>query len=235
MLSYLFSTSFAINSYNCEMLKSLFFFLLFTVLCTPAYAKLYSYSELEIKGYDELNKMVLELIQKAEQIDIQAQKEASVADYDNTESLELLKEALRLIFSRPNKDNMIEKLLPPLRAELKSYNAFYDSLNDLVVEAVAGLNQKISVVYKSTFIFILENFMSEFRPLLKTDEEIKKIFIYIKDSKAAVPDDVRLDRKLRSMSTSRNPSETAESILKMDFPPSQQKKDKKSFWQRLFD
>ncbi|MCB0355467.1 MAG: hypothetical protein KDD40_00580 [Bdellovibrionales bacterium] len=220
------------------MQRSLVIFLSLIFFTFAAPAKLYKYNELEIKGYDELHKMVKALIQQAETVDLQAQKEAEkqdpMAEPDSTEAIEFLKEALRLIFSRPNKDNMVEKLLPEVRAELKSYSAFYDSIYDLVVEAVAGLGQKIPVVYKSTYIFVLENVMSEFRPLLKSDKEIQKIFFYIRDSDVKVPDDVRLDRKLRSMFKSQNPSETAKTIIDAELPKDDRKEKKKSFWQRLF-
>ncbi|MCB9027207.1 MAG: hypothetical protein H6625_12870 [Bdellovibrionaceae bacterium] len=184
-----------------------------------------------------MSKIIHEILQKAERKDIQANPPSenldSPTEYDPSEAIDVLKEALRLIFSRPNKDNMVEKLLPPVRADLKSYDAYYDSLYDLVVEAVAGLNQKIPVVYKSTYIFVLENIMSEFRPQLKTEKDIQKIFIYIRDSDVKVPDDVRLDRKLRSMFKSRNPSDTARSILEIELPR-EKEKEKKGFWQRLF-
>ncbi|MCB0390094.1 MAG: hypothetical protein KDD58_02330 [Bdellovibrionales bacterium] len=200
-------------------------------------AKLYKYNELEIKSYDELSQLVKDLIQKAELVDVKNQKEAEaideMANYDTTESIDYLKEALRLIFSRPNKDNMVEKLIPEVRSELISYSAYYDSIYDLVVEAVAGLNQKIPVVYKSTYIFVLENVMSEFRPQLKTSDEVKKIFFYIRDSGASVPEDVRLDRKLRSMFKSQDPSDTAKAIIDKELPKTE-RKEKKGFWERLF-
>ena len=49
-----------------------------------------------------------------------------------------------------------------------------------------------------------------------------------------VPDDVRLDRKLRSMFKSQNPSETAKTIIDAELPKDDRKEKKKSFWQRLF-
>ena len=210
-----------------------FFCIQLTVQITAA--EQYKYSELEIKNYDELLNDVRNRIQQANRVDAKARKEAgSDTDYDSTEAVFILKDALKMVFSRPNKDNMIEKLLPELRNELKSYEVFYDSINDMVVEAISALKQKIPIVYKSTYIFILENFMSEFRPELKRNPEIKKIFIYIRDSNVVVPDDVRLDRKLRSMFNSRDPSDTAKKILDLDLPEAERKEPKKGFWQRLF-
>ncbi len=208
-----------------------FYFFCFT---SVSHAELYKYSELEIKNYDELISEVRKKIEEASRADEEARVEAdSDTLHDTSKSIFILKDALRMIFSRPNKDNTIDKLLPEVRNELKSYEAYYDSIHDLAVEAVNGLKQKIPVVYKSTYIFILENLMSEFRPELKKNEEIKKLFIYIRDAEAVVPDDVRLDRKLRSMFNSRNPSDTAKKILEMDLPVNE-RKEKKGFWQRLF-
>lgn len=199
-----------------------------------AHAETYKYSDLELKSYDELSVIITARIKKASKIDLQNQKSAAKKheeSYDESESLELLKDALRMILSRPNKDNMVEKLLPDVRRELNNYGAFYDTLNDISVEAVSGINQKIPVVYRSTFVFVLENILSEFRPELKTKAEIKKIYKFISDAKIQIPEDVRLDRKLRSMFSSDSPSETAQKIIDTDLA---EKKPKKSFWQRLF-
>ncbi len=201
---------------------------------TPVNAELYKYSQLAVKSYDSLIEMVHKKIAKAAKVDEEAQKlAADINNYDTSKSIYILKDALRLIFSRPNKDNMVEKLLPEVRSELKSYNAFYDSINDLVVESITGLTQKIPVIYKSTYIFVLENIMSEFRPDLKTNKDVKKIFIYIRDSGAGIPDDVRLDRKLRSMFRSRSPSSTARKIIEQDLPK-KERQEKKGFWESLF-
>jgi len=204
---------------------------LFASLCQ---AKLYKYSELEVKNYDEMSKIVHEKIRLASRIDLKKQRQSDKkgrSDYDEFESIEVLKDSLRLIFSRPNKDNLVEKLLPDVRRELNNYGAYYDSLNDIVVEAVNGVSQKIPVVYRSTFIFILENVMSELRPDLKGSDEVKKIFTYIRDANLEIPNDVKLDRKLRSMYRSDSPSLTARKVLKAAQP---KKKKTKGFWERLF-
>lgn len=209
-------------------------FLVPLFISTSTFATLYKYSELELKSYDELIKEVRDKITKAQETEENAMKEAGDdVQYDTSASIFILKDALRMIFSRPNKDNMIDKLLPEVRALLVEYGAYYDSINDLAVESVSGLKQKLPIVYKSTYIFVLENIMSEFRPNLKSNEEVKKIFFYIRDSKASVPDDVRLDRKLRSMFNSQNPCETAEKIIELELPKDK-RKEKKSFWDRLF-
>lgn len=216
--------------------KKIFFiaFIITSFIGQWAFAEIYKYSELELKNYDDMRKMVQERVKKASEIDANNQQMAEDEgrlNYDETESILHLEDALKLILSRPNKDNMIEKLLPDVRGQLNNYGAYYDSLNNIVIEAINGVSQKIPVVYKSTYIFILENIMSEHRPYIKKENEVKKIFMQIRDAKIEVPNDVRLDRKLRSMFKSQSPSKTASEVLRIDFP---EEHKKKGFWEKLF-
>ena len=213
--------------------------MLFSLPYIPCHAELYKYNELEINSYDQMAVLVRAKIERATEIDLNNQRQAEKSgqtSYNEAESINLLKDALRLILSRPNKDNLVEKLIPEVRQELNNYQAYYDSLHDITVEAVTGLNQKIPVVYRSTYIFVLENIMSELRPQLKTNSEVQKIFQYIRDAQIKIPNDVRLDRKLRSMFKSQSPSETAAKIIETDLPKTNDKKNgqKKGFWQWLF-
>lgn len=144
-----------------------------------------------------------------------------------------LNQVLLIIFSRPNNDNMVSKLIPDVRKELNNYRAFYDSIHTLVDSALLGVQQNIPPSHKSTYLFVLENIMSELKPEIKTQTECKKIFYQISNAKIKISDDLRLDRKIRSMFQSHSPSDTAHTVLKQNFPD-EFKEKKKSLWERIF-
>ena len=171
----------------------------------------YKYSELQIKDYDEMLAMVKVHLKKATKLLRANQEEDSNSDQ---QAVEELRAALLLILSRPNQDNMLAKLLPDIRKELSNMNSFEDSLSSLTSEAIDGLkNEKLPTVYRSTYLFVLENTVSEFKPEIKDKEDLRQIFEKIRDAKLKIPKDVAKDLKLRSMLNTESPSERAKRIL----------------------
>lgn len=188
------------------------------MVSAPATAANYKYNELMIKDYDEMLEMVQSMAEKA--------KEAGGEDGGNeAEAIEHLREALKLIFSRPNSDNMIAKLVPEVRRELIGFNAFEDSLSSLASEAITAVKDKKGAVsVQSTSLFILENLLSEIAPEAGYNKDMRKIIERIRDADLEISKDVQKDRKIRGMFTTKNPSELAKKILE---PIEKAEKDKK--------
>jgi hypothetical protein len=183
--------------------------------CPTAQAEILrlKYNELQIKDYDEMKKMVETQIQKAKEITIQSQEEGDAESGDQMAIDELTK-ALKLIFSRPDKDNMVAKLAPGIKKELVNYNAYTDALNGIATDAIASLEMdKLPVVYRATAIFVLENLMSEIRPELVDSKDMLSIVKKIKKANIEISKDVRNHRKLTGMYNTTSPSETAEKII----------------------
>lgn len=179
------------------------------------FAENFKYSELQIKDYDEMKNSVRERITASKKAFLDKQKKAKDSEEADRQAVEVLRNALKFILSRPNDDNMLAKLMPFVRSELNNYSAFEDTLVSLTQESVRSLtNDKIPSVYRSTSLFLLENVMSEIRPEISQKEDFKKLIEFIRDAKIIVPESVRNERRLRSMYRSKNPSEMAETILK---------------------
>lgn len=180
----------------------------------PAFAAdRYKYSELQIKDYDEMSALVKEKVKKA----VKIFRETGDAEEDappDQAGVEELRSAFHLILARPNQDNMLAKLMPEVRKELANVNAFEDSLSSLAAEAVEGLrNEKLPTVFRSTYLFVLENIISEFKPEIRDKTDLRKIFEKIRDANLEIPKDVTKDLKLRSMLKVESPSERAKQIL----------------------
>lgn len=110
---------------------------------------------------------------------------------------------------------MITQLLPPIRNRLKDLGVFEDTLQSLTDQAIFALTKgKETPSKKATNLVFLENVLSEFKPEAKTNKDMEKIFIKIRDSNITVPKEVESDLRLRGMFKPKaSPSITAEKII----------------------
>ncbi|MCB0407173.1 MAG: hypothetical protein KDD34_03150 [Bdellovibrionales bacterium] len=176
-------------------------------------AEKFKYNELQIKDYDEMTKKVNEYIAHAKDLAIKYQEDGDDETGDQ-KAIEALSEALTYILSRPDKDNMVSKLLPLIRKELLNYNSFETSLSLVATDAITALQiKKLPVNYRATYVFVLENIMSQVKPLISTNPEMRSIVQKIADAKIDVGDDVKKDR-LDKMFKTRSPSDIAVDLLK---------------------
>lgn len=185
-------------------LSKLFLLLVIFASC-GAFASEYLYSKLQMKSFDEMMNEVKARVQKAEK--------------DGNEDVESaktrLKDALLLIFSRPNRDNMVSQLIPTVRSPLKNLEAYEDTISDLADDALAKLAIKSAKPdAKATALIILENIMSELKPDINSNPKVKSIFEKIRDAKIVVGNDIKNELRMRSsLKPSASPSEIAAKVL----------------------
>ena len=191
--------------------------LFLSVFCVVAWAHNYKYSDLIIKDYDEMNQQVQARIKKARKLlksDSKASPTDTAEEEVNPDAIAELVDALKLIFSRPNTDNMVAKLTPDVRRELSNVTSYEEAIAGIAKEAIAGAQDKGgTVARRSTSLFMLENILSEIRPEVPNNEEFRTVVKTIADAKLKIDDDVANERKVRSMFKTRNPSEMASEIL----------------------
>ncbi len=138
-----------------------------------------------------------------------------------------LKEALQAVFSRPNEDFMIEKIVSPLRNELDEQDAWETSVQGLVKEAIGALKnpKAFKPVIQVTYQVFLENMLSEMKPRVAEKFE-NKVITQIRDAHIEITKEAANERRLRVMKETTSPSTIADAILK-DYeewkknPPSQ--------------
>jgi hypothetical protein len=193
---------------------------LLSLFCLQTAAAMFKYSELMIKDYDEMNKLVQTQVKKSRAVGSNATDE----NVNDAEAVEHLREALKLMFSRPNSDNMIAKLMPDVRRELTGYSAFEDSVSSITAEALEVIkNEKAATSQQATALFMLDNILSEIRPEAANNDDFRRIVERVKDAKIKIPGDVMKELKLRGMYKSKNPTDTAKDILK-GLPKKEEKK-----------
>lgn len=186
--------------------------LLMTVFSFQAAPANYKYNELMIKDYDEMNSMVESFIQKSR--DLAGDDEGHGND---AAAVEQLREAMKLIYSRPDSDNMVAKLTSEVRRELLSYSAFEDTVASVANEAINNAkNTNNSPSVQSTALFILENVLGQIRPEIANNNNqlLRRVMEKIRDAHIKISEDVFKDRKLRGMFKTNNPSEVADEMLK---------------------
>lgn len=173
---------------------------------------LYTYNQLTVKDLDQMNMLVKNKL-----------KESKSADAGKVVPI---KEGLQAVFSRPNGDDMIEKISPPLRTALEQEDATEKVFSDLVTEATNALTntKNFKKEVQVTYAIFLENIISEFKPNLKKEAFEYKIIKKIADADIELTKDAQKDRKLRLMQESASPSAIAKKVLsdfeeKLKAPP----------------
>lgn len=188
-------------------MKTAFLSIAVALTLTPisSQASEYLYSKLQMKNYDEMQNEVKARVQKAE-------KEAD-ADADSAKNR--LRDALQLIFSRPNSDNMVSELVPIVRTPLKNLDAYEEELGSVVEHCIDTLSdKKADVAIRSTSLLVLQNMLSELKPDVPNNPKIKALFAKIRDAKISIPDAVKSELLMRSsIKAGLSPSETAAKIL----------------------
>lgn len=171
----------------------------FATLCHAGL--LYQYQQLTLMDLDQMNKLVQDKIKESKKAD------AKVVP---------LKEALQAVYARPDADRMIEKVLTPLRMELQDMGEYERIINELTDEALNALkhtkNFKPSV--QVTYAIFLENLMADSRRLAETENNLeRKLLQKIKKGNVKVTKEAANERRVRSLSEARSPSDIASDIL----------------------
>lgn len=162
---------------------------------------LFTYHQLTLKNLDQMNALIKNKIKE------------SKSAYSG--KLVPLKEALQAIFSRPNTDDMINKVRDPLRNQLDQESSYEIIFEELIQEAIYALkntkNFKRDV--QVTYSIFLENTIAEFKPDIKDGNFEMKMLTKISESNIILTKEARKERQLRLMTEGVSPSELAKIIL----------------------
>ena len=162
---------------------------------------LYNYSQLALKDLDQMSKLVNDNVRESKK-----SKSGKAVP---------LKEALQAVYSRPNDDGMIDKVIAPLRSNLDELTLYETTLNQLTEEAINALKnpRAFKPVIQNTYLIFLENLLSEIKPLVSKDIFAKKLAERVRDAKIVVSKEALKEFRLRAMKSVVSPSDLAEQIL----------------------
>ncbi len=172
------------------------------VFCMQAHAGLlFNYSQLALKDLDQMSELVSDKVKESK-------KSGSGKSVP-------LKEALQAVYSRPNDDDMIEKIVAPLRSNLDELESWEKTVSQLTDEAINALKnpKAFKPIVQVTYVIFLENLMAEVKPYIKDQGFERKILERIRDAKIDVSKEAANERKVRTMKSTTSPSELAAKIL----------------------
>ncbi|MDG0816790.1 hypothetical protein [Bdellovibrio svalbardensis] len=181
---------------------------LVTVFCLQANAGLlFNYSQLAIKDLDQINKLVNDKVKESKK--------------SSSGKVIPLREALQAVYSRPNEDDMIDKVVAPLRSNLDELDAWEKTISQLTDEAIGALKHPntFKPVVQVTYAIFLENLLAEIKPLVKDNGFERKIAERIRDAKLEISKGAQDERSLRMMKSLVSPSEIANQILSQPVEP----------------
>lgn len=197
-----------------QKIFSLLFLSIF-LISNHAHARLeITAAELLLKNSEQFSDMVRKKIKKAQ--DIQSKQEIEVNDkgeiFSEPEAVSSLRDAMRIVLSRPDQDGARSKLFNKVRQEMNDLHSLDQSLTEIVNEAAAGLKTKnINIKYEETYLVILDNFLSEVRPEVDSNTTFKTLVEKIRDA------DITISNKMkgpnRSIAVNANLSKSAGEIL----------------------
>lgn len=176
--------------------------LLAFVFCAQSQAGLlFNYSQLALKDLDQMSDLVSSKINESKK--------------SQSGKVVPLKEALQAVYSRPNDDDMIEKVVAPLRTSLDELGDWEKSISQLTDEAINALRnpKAFKPVVLVTYVIFLENLLSEIKPFLKDQGFERSLVERVRDAKIIVPKEAMNEMKVRTMRTLVSPSEIAERVL----------------------
>lgn len=183
---------------------AMFFIRIFIVLCVAQISMAgltYTYHQLTLKNLDQMNTLIKNKI-----------KESKAAYSGKTVPL---KEALQAVYSRPNSDDMISKIVDQLRSQLELESAYEKVFSELIQEAINALKrpQNFKKDVQVSYAIFLENTIAEFKPDLKSDSFELKMIQKIAGSELDLTKEARKERQLRLMTEGSSPSELAKIVL----------------------
>ena len=160
----------------------------------------YTSAQLQLKNLDEMVHLVRIRTRRA-----QSRTE---------DGLGSLRQALRIIYARPNEDFLTEKLIGDVRFPLEELEEWQSSIEDLAYEASAQLYKPESLkpAVQLTYIIILENLLADLRPAI-AEPWIRTLVERIRDAEMTVTDAARSERELKMMKSVANPADIAARII----------------------
>ena len=182
-------------------MRNLFLFIITSLLWASVSSAglLYTYSQLTLKDLDQMN----ELAQK------------KIKEFKKDGSAEILKEAVQAVYSRPNDDAMVEKVITPLRNELDENDQWESTMDALVQEAIGALKnpKAFKPVVQNTYAIFLENVIADFKPFAEKEGHERRVIKTIRDAHIELSKEAINERKLRTMSVHKSPSELAAMVM----------------------
>jgi molecular chaperone DnaK (HSP70) len=155
------------------------------------------------------------MLKDLDQMNALVQKKIKEAKSKSGVQLVPLKEVLQAIYSRPDDDGVIDKVVGPVRSELDRQDEWEKVLGDLTQEAIGALKnpKAFAPPVQVTYIVFLENLISDLKPYAGKEGFEKKLLEKIRDAKIVLSEKANHERKLKVLKSTISPSDIAAQVL----------------------
>lgn len=162
---------------------------------------MYNYQQLMMKDVEQINQIIENRL-----------KESKKTKYGKSVPL---KEGLQAVFSRPDSDGVIDKVITPLRSEIENLKVWEKTVTDLTNEGLNVLSNSKAFKPKVqvTYAVFLTNIVSYFKPDLGQDSFGKKIVTKISTKNVELSEAAKKELQLSVMKDLVSPSEFAKKAL----------------------
>ncbi len=141
-----------------------------------------------------------------------------INDYKKTDQVQKLKEGALIAYSRPDEDRTLEKVISLVKSPLEDNGEWENTIEAMVQQNIVRLNdEKADPVIQATAGVILENMISDFKPLFikqyKSGGFETDMIEKIADSHVMYSKLTKAERKLNLMRMNSSPSEIANRLI----------------------
>lgn len=203
-------------------MKLLAAFILYPSLCMAGLK--YPSEKLKIMDIETLQRIVSTNLSKAQNAlhNTGTEQEGPATDSEQLltkeEGATLIKESIELVFAKPDQNNATSTIFRGIETVAIEYGGSFSFVEGVVQDALDSLDKegkdKALLRDQNTYIYILNNLMSEVRPqATEEDSKYYKLVKTIRDADIDFSDSLKSHRLLNSMAQTLNPSKVAATIV----------------------
>ena len=174
-----------------------------SLVCPSFVWALYDYNQVRFMKYNELRAIKNSAIRASRNHPFPKNKR---------QALQPLEEALKMLFSRPNADNLVEPLIEDLEQELETLSSLETSLQNIVNSSIQTLYDKsLDSNVRITAALCLNNLLLRVKPKTLEKVGVAEIVCKLADKKIKVPRSIQ--KEFKSLYIESSPSKLARKIM----------------------
>lgn len=185
------------------MIKLIFLNVIF--MTQIVFAANYDYNKLRFMEYNQLRQIKNTAVNASRRFQYPRQAE---------QTLKPLRETLTMLLSRPNDDNLATDLMTDIESELETLGAYEETLQLIIDERIAVINNKsLKPEYRTTAAICINNLLLEIKPKSVKNPKVAKIICKLADRNLKIPKEIQESSMYKSLYLEKSPSKVAQQIM----------------------
>ncbi len=186
-------------------MKHFTLFLIIALFSTTSNAVQYDYTALMFKDYKALSPIVQNSLRTS-------RKYAYPRDGDK--AIKPLRSTLKLLFSRPNDDNLASKLSGDVTEDLRSMGVYAEVIGEILEQAEQEIADKsLAPKIRTTSMILMKNILLEIKPEILSSKDLALKVCSLADKEIKIPKEIKKDAQLSTMIRGVSPTDLARRIM----------------------